>query len=154
MANRGLARYAWIVLAYTVLVILFGAFVRAGLHGDGCGAHWPGCNGALIPTGTSLNESIEFGHRLSSALLGFLVFGLVAWAFVETPKRHPARRASLFVLFFTITEAAIGAALVLAGHAVDVHVVEWGGVLVLVIGGVTEHLHLRQQRPSALVVST
>ena len=115
MGNRGLARFGWIVLAYTVLVILFGAFVRAGLHGDGCGAHWPGCNGALIPTGTSLNESIEFGHRLSSALLGMLVFGMVVWAFQALEKGHPGRRTSLFVAFFTVTEAAIGAALVLTG---------------------------------------
>ena len=69
MANAKFARYAWIVLAYTVPVILFGAFVRAGLHGDGCGAYWPGCNGALIPEGTDLSETIEFIHRASSAVL-------------------------------------------------------------------------------------
>ncbi|MCH8979658.1 MAG: heme A synthase, partial [Armatimonadetes bacterium] len=69
MASAKFARYAWLVLAYTIPVILFGAFVRAGLHGDGCGAFWPGCNGALIPSGTSLSESIEFTHRLSSAVL-------------------------------------------------------------------------------------
>lgn len=115
VSNTGLARFAWTVLAYTVPVILFGAFVRAGLHGDGCGAHWPGCNGALIPDGTSLNATIEFGHRLSSGLLGFLVFGLVFWCFRALAPGHPGRRASLYVLFFTLAEAGIGAVLVKTG---------------------------------------
>jgi protoheme IX farnesyltransferase len=107
-----LARFARIVLAYTVPVILFGAFVRAGLHGDGCGAHWPGCNGALIPTGSNLSESIEFGHRASSGLLGLLVFALFGWAMFALPKGHAGRRAASAVLFFTLTEAALGAGLV------------------------------------------
>ncbi len=115
MVKSGLARFAWILLAYSVLVILFGAFVRAGLHGDGCGAHWPGCNGALIPDGTSLNASIEFGHRASSGLLGLLVIGLFIWAMRTLSKGHPGRKAAAFVVFFTFTEAAIGAVLVKTG---------------------------------------
>lgn len=112
MANAKFARYAWIVLAYTVPVILFGAFVRAGLHGDGCGAFWPGCNGALIATGTSLSETIEFSHRVSSAVLLPMVIGLLAWAFRAFPKGHAARKAAGYVLLFTLTEAALGAGLV------------------------------------------
>ena len=112
MANAKFARYAWIVLAYTIPVILFGAFVRAGLHGDGCGAFWPGCNGALIPSGTDLSESIEFGHRMSSAVLLPLVLGLLFWAVRAFPRGHSARKAAGFVVLFTLTEAAIGAGLV------------------------------------------
>ncbi len=115
LVKSGLSRFAWIVLAYTVPVILFGAFVRAGLHGDGCGAHWPGCNGALIPDGTSLNAVIEFSHRLSSGLLGLLVIGLFIWAMKSLEKGHPGRKAAAFVVFFTFTEAAIGAVLVKTG---------------------------------------
>ena len=112
MASARFARYAWLVLAYTIPVILFGAFVRAGLHGDGCGAFWPGCNGTLIPSGTSLSESIEFTHRLSSGILLPLVLGLLFWAFRAFPKGHSARKAAGSVLFFTLTEAALGAGLV------------------------------------------
>ena len=112
MANAKFARYAWVVLAYTIPVILFGAFVRAGLHGDGCGAYWPGCNGALIPSGTDLSESIEFGHRASSAVLLPLVLGLLFWAVRAFPRGHSARKAAGFVVLFTLTEAAIGAGLV------------------------------------------
>jgi len=33
------AKYAWAVLAVNILVILWGAFVRATGSGAGCGAH-------------------------------------------------------------------------------------------------------------------
>lgn len=112
MANLRLSKFAWSVLAYTVPVILFGAFVRAGLHGDGCGAHWPDCNGALIPEGSSLSEIIEISHRYSSAVLGMLVLILVGWTLRAFSKGHPARKSVFFVLFFTLAEAAVGALLV------------------------------------------
>lgn len=115
VVNTSLSRFTWTVFFYTVPVILFGAFVRAGLHGDGCGAHWPGCNGALIPDGTSLNANIEFLHRASSGLLGMLVFGLFVWAFRSLSKGHPGRKAATAVLVFTLVEAAIGAVLVKTG---------------------------------------
>jgi heme a synthase len=41
MQTRRFAAYAWGVLAYNVLVIVWGAFVRATGSGAGCGSHWP-----------------------------------------------------------------------------------------------------------------
>ena len=76
----GLAKYAWFVLAYTIVVILWGAFVRATGSGAGCGSHWPTCNGDVIPRPESIETWIELSHRLTSAFLGFLVIGLVVWA--------------------------------------------------------------------------
>jgi hypothetical protein len=52
-----------------------------------------------------------------------------------------------------VAVAALGAALVLTGHGVDVHTVEWAGILVLVVGGVTEHVKLRS-RSSADLAAT
>lgn len=112
MVSVGLVRFSWTVLAYTVLVILFGAFVRAGLHGDGCGANWPGCNGSLIPAGTSASEMIEFGHRGSTVILGLLVAALVVWTRKVFSKGHPARRTVGWVVGLTVAEAAVGAGLV------------------------------------------
>ena len=112
MVKTGLTRFAWAVLAYTVPVILFGAFVRAGLHGDGCGANWPGCNGSLIPKGTSASEVIEFTHRASTGILGLLVVGLLVWTFLSFGKGHAARKAVVFVAALTVLEALIGAGLV------------------------------------------
>ncbi|MEZ4616463.1 MAG: COX15/CtaA family protein [Caldilineaceae bacterium] len=45
MADKRFARYAWGTLGYNLLVILWGAVVRATGSGAGCGSHWPLCNG-------------------------------------------------------------------------------------------------------------
>jgi len=49
MNRRPFARFAWFFVAYLVAVILFGAWVRITGSGNGCGSHWPACNGALVP---------------------------------------------------------------------------------------------------------
>src|SRR5437763_13765200 len=105
--------YAWGLLGYNLCVILGGAFVRATISGDGCGNHWPDCNGALIPLSGEVRQFVEYGHRVSTGLLLPLVLVLVFLAFRGFPKGHPARAGSLFVLGLTLFEAGIGAALVL-----------------------------------------
>ena len=111
--QRRFAGYAWGVLAYMVLVILWGAFVRATGSGAGCGSHWPLCNGEAVPQTPALETIIELSHRLTSALAGFLVIGLVIWAFRVFPKGHAVRKAAIGSLVFVITEGAIGAMIVL-----------------------------------------
>ncbi len=47
--NHRFVRFAWGVLGLNVLVIIWGAFVRATGSGAGCGSHWPLCQGEVIP---------------------------------------------------------------------------------------------------------
>lgn len=106
-------QYAWGLLAYTVAVIVGGAFVRASRSGDGCGQHWPSCQGELIPDASQLKTIVEFGHRFSTAVFGLLVLALVIWAFRSWTKDHRVRVAAVSVLAFTLIEAWIGRHLVL-----------------------------------------
>jgi len=46
--NR-LSRFAWLVVAWNLAVIGWGAYVRATGSGAGCGQHWPLCNGEIVP---------------------------------------------------------------------------------------------------------
>ena len=112
-SQKTVARVAWGVLGYTILVILWGAFVRASGSGAGCGDHWPLCNGEIVPTAPALSTVIEFGHRVTSALAGFAAIGLVVVTRRGLEAGHPARKAAWASLFFMVTEGAIGAALVL-----------------------------------------
>ena len=64
------SRFAWGVLAYNILVVLWGAFVRASRSGDGCGNNWPLCNGNLVPRAPQVQTVIEFTHRIT-VLLAF-----------------------------------------------------------------------------------
>jgi cytochrome c oxidase assembly protein subunit 15 len=106
--------YAWGVLAFMVLVVLWGAVVRATGSGAGCGANWPLCNGLVWPLEhPRLTTVIEFAHRSMSGVCTFLVIGLIAWTFVGTERRHPARRAVVAAGLLLVLEALLGAVLVL-----------------------------------------
>lgn len=113
VSNARFARFAWFVLAYNLAVILWGAVVRATGSGAGCGNHWPLCGGQLSPGFAKLATVIEFAHRATSGILTVLVLGLLVWAFRAFPRRHPARLGAALTTVFLVTEALIGAALVL-----------------------------------------
>ena len=101
------------LLVYTVAVVLWGAYVRATLSGDGCGDHWPLCNGVALPVDPSIKTIVELTHRVTSGLcwIGTLVIWVVAVR--GFGKGHPTRSAAGWSLFFMTTEALVGAGLVL-----------------------------------------
>jgi heme A synthase len=106
-------RFAWTVLIYAILVIVWGAVVRATSSGAGCGAHWPLCNGEVIPLAPTIKTIVEFAHRATSGLI-LIMTVLLLWMAVKTfPAGHPARRAATWSLVFVIVEALIGAGIVL-----------------------------------------
>jgi heme A synthase len=107
------ARYAWWVLGINLLVILWGAFVRASGSGAGCGSHWPLCNGVVLPRAPAVATMIEFTHRATSgAALVCVLLLVVASRRVFRPGA-PARRAAHAAMLLIITEALVGAGLVL-----------------------------------------
>ncbi len=108
-----LARYAWGVVVSNILVILWGAVVRATGSGAGCGAHWPMCNGEVVPTDPAIETVIELAHRATSGVALVMVVALVVLAYRWTPAGHPARAAAVASLVLMLLEAAIGASLVL-----------------------------------------
>lgn len=108
-----LARFAWTVLAYNIAVITWGAYVRASGSGAGCGSHWPLCNGVVVPPSPSIETVIEYSHRLTSGLALISVVVLLVWIRRACAPGHPARLGGALSLFFMLTEAAVGAGLVL-----------------------------------------
>ncbi|HXG24775.1 MAG TPA: heme o synthase [Chthonomonadales bacterium] len=113
MSQNRFAIYAWGVLGYNLAVILWGAYVRATGSGAGCGNHWPLCNGAVVPRPERVETLIEFTHRAMSGLTLAAVMVLLVWAFRAFPKGHRVRKGALFTLLFTLSEALVGAGLVL-----------------------------------------
>jgi heme A synthase len=113
MQHNKFSRFSWIVLAYNICVILFGAFVRATGSGAGCGSHWPLCNGVVIPKNVQIETIIEFSHRLTSGAALLLVVILFIWSFRLYPKGSNVRLGASLSLLFIITEALVGAGLVL-----------------------------------------
>jgi heme A synthase len=112
-AQSRFARYAWTVLAFNVGVVLWGAFVRASGAGAGCGRHWPRCNGVVIPRSPSAETLIEFTHRATSGLALIAVVALLWMAFRRFPAGHAVRRGAVASMVLMLTEAGVGAGLVL-----------------------------------------
>ncbi len=106
-------RFAWGVLGYNLLVILWGALVRASGSGAGCGSHWPLCNGEVVPRAPRIETIIEFTHRLTSGFAVIAVAGLFVWALRTFPRGHRVRLAAGLSLLFLFIEALLGAGLVL-----------------------------------------
>jgi heme A synthase len=111
-SHERFSRYAWALLGYTLLVILFGAVVRITGSGAGCGQHWPSCNGELLQVPHTLKTGIEYTHRATSGLSVFGIAGLLVFAFRLYPSGHSVRRAAILAFAMILVEALIGALLV------------------------------------------
>jgi cytochrome c oxidase assembly protein subunit 15 len=109
-------RFAWTVVGYNVLVILWGAVVRATGSGAGCGNHWPLCNGQVIPLSPRVDTMIEFTHRCMTGGSVFFVIALLVWTFRGTVKGQAARVSAVASMVLLLNEAFLGALLVKLGY--------------------------------------
>ena len=105
-------------------MILWGVFLRASKSGDGCGEHWLTCHGELIPSAPEFKTVIEFSHRISTAIDGIVMLILLGWAIKIWYSRHDKQSRQILVasaasMFFVLTEAAVGAGLVLTGNTAE-----------------------------------
>jgi len=119
VTDRRFTRFAIVTLGFNMAVILFGAVVRATGSGAGCGAHWPSCQGTVVPLSGSAETFVEFTHRASSGVALVLVAILAGWAIRRRPKGDAARRTAIASGILIVNEALIGAALVLFEWVAD-----------------------------------
>ena len=149
---RAFIRFSWITLSITVLVIVWGAVVRATGAGAGCGSHWPLCNGEVVPLAPAASTVIEFVHRVTAGLAMVLSLVMLIWSRRVFPPGHRTRTWSLAAFIFMLIEAAIGAGIVLlelvednasalrAGY-IAVHLTN----TMLLIGAMTAAIHAGQR---------
>jgi cytochrome c oxidase assembly protein subunit 15 len=119
--SPALRRFAWGVLIYFVATILWGSIVRSTGSGDGCGNHWPLCNGTVLQQSPTMQTIIEFTHRVTAALDLIFVLGLIVWTWRSTVTGHMARWAAGAAVFLTLTEGLLGALLVKLGLTAQSH---------------------------------
>jgi heme A synthase len=155
--RRIFIRYAWATLVVTILVIVWGAVVRATGSGAGCGSHWPLCNGDVVPLDPTADTVIEFVHRITSGGVMVMALGLLLWARRLFPAGHQARRWARVTFVFMLVEAAIGAGIVLlelvGDNASVARAAYVGGHLVntLLLGGaLLTTIWWAQDRPATL----
>ena len=114
-AQAKIKNFAMALLFYTIIVILWGAWVRISHSGDGCGDTWPLCDGKLIPEAEQGKTWVEYIHRLMSGVYGLIVIYFWWICKKNFPQGSLARKAALWTLVFTISEALLGAKLVIFG---------------------------------------
>ncbi|MBK6518870.1 MAG: COX15/CtaA family protein [Polyangiaceae bacterium] len=113
MRRATFSKVAWATLGYTIAVILWGAYVRASGSGAGCGSHWPTCHGEVLPRAPTTATVIELTHRVTSGLALLSVVVQLVLSRRTFASGHLARRAAGWSLFFMVTEALVGAGLVI-----------------------------------------
>ncbi len=114
--DRALRRYrafTWGYVLYGLAVMAWGTYVRATGSGAGCGAHWPLCNGEVVPRSPALETLVELTHRVTSGLAWLLAPLSWFWARRLFPPGHPARRFAGWTWILMTTESLLGAGLVL-----------------------------------------
>lgn len=99
-----------------LLILLGGALVTKTDSGMGCGRHWPGCNGQLIPDEITAEVLIEFSHRLVTGVVGILIVVLAVWAWRKYGHIRETKFLAVMAIFFLILQALIGAAQVKWGQ--------------------------------------
>ena len=107
---------AWATLGWNVLVVLWGAVVRATQSGAGCGNNWPLCNGEVIPVSPRVDTIIEFTHRMMTGGSSVLVLALLVSVFIATEKGNRARAAAVVSTVLLVNEAFLGYLLVTLGY--------------------------------------
>src|ERR1700761_3100327 len=100
-----LSGLAWVTLGWNVLVILWGAVVRAAQSGAGCGNNWALCNGEVIPISPRVDTILEFTHRMMTGGATLLVVALLVSVFLATEKGNRARVAAVVSMLLLVNEA-------------------------------------------------
>ncbi len=117
--NKSLRNLNIFNLCLAIFIILWGAWVRLSGSGAGCGDHWPLCNGEVVPLDASVKTLIEYIHRFTSGIFGITVLASVVITRKILQKSFWGKLFAYLTLFFTISEALIGAVLVKKGLVVD-----------------------------------
>ena len=109
--SKKISRGLYLFWIYTLVVIAWGAWVRISHSGNGCGEHWPLCNGDVLPNLQDKKTLVEFSHRIMSGLYGLIVIGLFV-AFRKSAAHPQQKKISAYLFVFMIIEALVGALLV------------------------------------------
>lgn len=119
----GFGKFAVFTLLYNIVVILWGVFLRASKSGDGCGQFWLTCHGEIIPSAPEFKTVIEFTHRITSGIAFLIVVALLFWIYRKYKETGRKDTQLLYVgigsFVFILTEALVGAGLVLTGNTAD-----------------------------------
>ncbi|MDA8344569.1 MAG: COX15/CtaA family protein [Thermaerobacter sp.] len=94
------------------VVLMAGFLVTETGSAQGCGRHWPLCDGHFTPP-FDLHGFVEYGHRFVSGIEGLLVLWVAVWAWRSLRRVPEVKVLAILMLLFTYIQAFLGAEAVL-----------------------------------------
>ncbi len=110
--TRGLLLLARLTNIVMFVVLIVGFLVTETGSAQGCGRHWPLCDGKFTPP-FDLHGFVEYGHRSVSAVAGLLVIWLAIWAWRALRSAPEVKVLAILMVLFTYIQAFLGAEAVL-----------------------------------------
>jgi heme A synthase len=107
----GLQRLCLVTCVVIFVLIVIGGTVRATDSSLGCEDHWPKCDGKWIPN-TDKATLIEYSHRLTASIVGFLALGIVITAFRNYRHQPRVLQPAVAVGALVVFQALLGAVVV------------------------------------------
>ena len=142
-------RLAAATVATTLLLVVIGVVVRATDSGLAC-PHWPGCfEGQFLPSlDAGFQVWIEWIHRTVAALIGLLILGMAALAYVDHRDRHSILWPSLAAVLLVGFQAWLGRETVRLGNTGESVTAHLAAAMALV--GLLVYLLVRSSYPARL----
>jgi heme A synthase len=125
----GFQRLCIITCAVIFGLIVLGGVVRATDSGLGC-PDWPLCHGNIIPTADK-HTIIEWSHRTTASVVGFLMLGIIVMAFRHYRRVPAILYPSVAAGVLLIAQAGLGGAAVLNELPPEIIMVHLGMALTI-----------------------
>jgi heme A synthase len=126
----GFQRLCLVTCGLVFVLIVIGGTVRATDSGLGC-PDWPTCHGDILPK-TDKATLIEYSHRLTATVVGFLVLGIAVTAW-RTYRRVPAIFSIAVALgVLVLVQGGLGGAVVLHDLPPEMVTIHLGTALTIV----------------------
>lgn len=94
------------------LVLMMGSTVTNTGSSEGCGRHWPLCQGEFIPS-YAVTTAIEFSHRLVTAIEGVLILAVSIGAILIRRGNRQVQALVAVLIGTLILQSGLGAAAVM-----------------------------------------
>ncbi len=141
--TRGLLWLARLTNIVMFVVLMAGFLVTETGSAQGCGRHWPLCDGNFTPP-FDLHGFVEYGHRFISSIEGILVLWLAIWAWRALRRAPEVKVAAIVMLVFTYVQALLGAEAVLFPTSPFILATHFGISLVAFAGTLLLDVRLHQ----------
>lgn len=116
---------SWVGAFSVYLVLVMGALVTNTGSGQGCGPHWPLCQGRWFPL-LRADMMIEWNHRLITLIATLIILWLAWRVFFREPVAPSHKKLMGASLFFFFLEGGLGAATVLWPEPAEILALHFG----------------------------